>query len=623
MLFESVSTGVAMSSDPQSNVAPQVPSQTDYEAIHAELMATQLGRWFLIEYATRHRHADTHMLLGAMARVESAVRGDAPPRVPAAVLAELSDVAGALGRIEAELAAGLPEASDGVGAAERIQDVAFTLREREFDTSLSDALEAAIRDLYGAVARRDVAAERARSVAALLRDLKSRVAGLIELALASGGDEASSLEGSGGAPLDQAVTLAAAEMEEDQEFAAAVGALAASLPLPEETGELPRTPQSEAGEVDSSSSAPSEGEAAAAPVASAPVALVAAKPAASQLRTAAPVWLVATGPFVSLPDAAAPVALVAAEPVATLPDAARPAIADTAAIAETAAPAADETVDSQAAAAAENERAGGVENDDDLARSFDAALANEEALIEALLSAPPFDTSAASGTKEEPRELAPIERVVADEPISVAAPAEQSFGGAMSPEAATSAQEMGGPAGKVGGRADHANGPTSPSTSPSTESEPQHSEVEDAERSQDTADDQLIDAVNALLAKEGDIGFLFADEPQPPQLPPPLPNATLPDSPLRDGPEEDPGGLFGPQPPRALHAEPKAEFAPRSSVPSVREDIAANSTRDGAAAYVATTPTRAVQPPPPLPLGAVPLAAVRALSEDELIALFS
>ena len=52
-------------------------SEADYEAIEAAVMETTRGRWFLAEYARRNRHADTAMLLAALARLEDVLRGAA------------------------------------------------------------------------------------------------------------------------------------------------------------------------------------------------------------------------------------------------------------------------------------------------------------------------------------------------------------------------------------------------------------------------------------------------------------------------------------------------------------------------------------------------------------------
>ena len=170
-----------MPSDPQllSEILAGPPEEADYDALYAELMATALGRWFLSEYAGRNRFAETHLLAGAIARVEAAVRGEPLPQVPAAVAREIADLAVAIGRIEDEFAAPLRLATEGFAAAERIQDVAFALREREVDGEMSDLLEAAIRDLGEIFARGDAAAERAQNAFALLRELKGRVHAMV------------------------------------------------------------------------------------------------------------------------------------------------------------------------------------------------------------------------------------------------------------------------------------------------------------------------------------------------------------------------------------------------------------------------------------------------------------
>lgn len=55
-------------------------SEDDYSANLAAVMETARGRWFLAEYARRNRHADTQMLLEALARLETAITsaGDPP-----------------------------------------------------------------------------------------------------------------------------------------------------------------------------------------------------------------------------------------------------------------------------------------------------------------------------------------------------------------------------------------------------------------------------------------------------------------------------------------------------------------------------------------------------------------
>lgn len=120
-----------MSNDPlplpkMSASSPDEAADADYEAIYAELAATERGRRFLTEYADRHRHAETNMLAEALARVEAAMRGDTL-RDSKALTGQVAALAVVIERLEAEVArASEPESS---AAAERIQDVVSVLRD--------------------------------------------------------------------------------------------------------------------------------------------------------------------------------------------------------------------------------------------------------------------------------------------------------------------------------------------------------------------------------------------------------------------------------------------------------------------------------------------------------------
>ncbi len=58
---------------------PDCPvGDSDYEAIEAAIMETARGRWFLSEYARRHRHADTLTLLAAINSLHDSVKPGLP-----------------------------------------------------------------------------------------------------------------------------------------------------------------------------------------------------------------------------------------------------------------------------------------------------------------------------------------------------------------------------------------------------------------------------------------------------------------------------------------------------------------------------------------------------------------
>jgi hypothetical protein len=147
----------------------------DYDAVLAAIMATEHGRRFLTEFASRNRNADTAMVVGAIARVEAAIRGEAAPQAATGAGAgELIEIAAAVDRIAAAIAAGAPRASDVAVAVERIQDIAFMLHEGPLEATLGDAFDAAVREL-AAAARPDSGS----NAIDLLQALSSRVREMI------------------------------------------------------------------------------------------------------------------------------------------------------------------------------------------------------------------------------------------------------------------------------------------------------------------------------------------------------------------------------------------------------------------------------------------------------------
>jgi len=105
-----------------SGIGAGLPQEAEYDAVYAAVTATERGRWFLAEFAKHNRYADTGSLVAALARIEAALGG----RSSSGEATATSDLA---------------------AAAEKIQDIAFALRERGADPALCDALEAAVRDV--------------------------------------------------------------------------------------------------------------------------------------------------------------------------------------------------------------------------------------------------------------------------------------------------------------------------------------------------------------------------------------------------------------------------------------------------------------------------------------------
>jgi chemotaxis protein histidine kinase CheA len=222
-----------MPNDPLALILAGLPDEADYDAVHAAIMATERGRRFLTEYADRNRHADTAMIVGAIARIEAAIRGDGAPRADAA--GDLLEIAAAIDRIRAAIAAGTAPAPDVSTAIERLLDIAFMLHERPVEATLCDGLDAAIREISEAGARSEPAAEGLRNAAELLAALAERVSGMI--ARAPNADQPSGenvwVDSTSGAGFFE---LAA---NDGETFAQAVAALAASLPT---LGDAPNEP---------------------------------------------------------------------------------------------------------------------------------------------------------------------------------------------------------------------------------------------------------------------------------------------------------------------------------------------------------------------------------------------
>ena len=172
-----------MANDPLSlpDLLGESRSETDYQAVRAELMATKHGRDFLTEYARRNLDPDTRKFVSTVARLESAMRDHQVPQIPATMLQGLKGLARAIVQSEALFLAAGDSAADDLLAVERIQDIAMALRRRDVEPALCDALDEAAREIGDAMVRGNAAMVGKSSSASLLRDLLERVNDLIAL----------------------------------------------------------------------------------------------------------------------------------------------------------------------------------------------------------------------------------------------------------------------------------------------------------------------------------------------------------------------------------------------------------------------------------------------------------
>jgi chemotaxis regulatin CheY-phosphate phosphatase CheZ len=168
-------------------------------------METSRGRWFLAEFARRNRHADTTMLLKALERIEAAVAGERTVGAVDRIRFDLVEMAGAIARTTAEVAAIKPDTerqgrftqasteldsvvqtteaatSDILACAERIQELAWTMREQRLAPDLCDLIDARATEIYTACSFQDLTGQRTRKVIGVLRYLEGRINAMIEI----------------------------------------------------------------------------------------------------------------------------------------------------------------------------------------------------------------------------------------------------------------------------------------------------------------------------------------------------------------------------------------------------------------------------------------------------------
>jgi hypothetical protein len=109
----------------QTPVAAE-PSEADYAEFCATVMASGRGRWFLAEYARRHRKADTDAVLAALHRIEDMVRAG-PAADP---LARLRDELRALAAMVRQARGGLDTPNAGLSSAAKMMALLDLLEQR-------------------------------------------------------------------------------------------------------------------------------------------------------------------------------------------------------------------------------------------------------------------------------------------------------------------------------------------------------------------------------------------------------------------------------------------------------------------------------------------------------------
>jgi chemotaxis regulatin CheY-phosphate phosphatase CheZ len=185
--------------------APAPFTDADYEMIAAAVLETARGRWFLSEHARRNRQADTKLVLEAIEKLERTLahRPEAPESDRMRV--DLVEMLNAITRTKTEIAAIRPAdaesnhfdqasteldaivdttekaTSDILAAAERVQEIAWTLREQGVDASVCDLIDAHATEVYMACSFQDITGQRTRKVIEVLRFLEARIDAMIRI----------------------------------------------------------------------------------------------------------------------------------------------------------------------------------------------------------------------------------------------------------------------------------------------------------------------------------------------------------------------------------------------------------------------------------------------------------
>lgn len=230
------STNGMPESSASTTVSANTPiSEADYEAIADAVMETERGRWFLKEYARRNRNTDTQTVLNALERLEDRISSaDTGGDTSVALISHnVIDLAEAITQVKREvqelggqgddkdhfnsateeLEAIVTQTETATGeileAAEKIQEVLWTLREEGANETQCDIIESKIIDVYTACSFQDLTGQRSSKVVRLVGYVEKRVSAMMEILGLSSQDTA-----------DQSAPKAAASSEPNSDIEA-------------------------------------------------------------------------------------------------------------------------------------------------------------------------------------------------------------------------------------------------------------------------------------------------------------------------------------------------------------------------------------------------------------------
>jgi chemotaxis protein CheZ len=182
--------------------SPPEDGEREYDSIYATMMETAQGRRFLDEFARRHARSDRQADAAAPGQ-QMQKRGGAPESLDL-FLFDVADMAQVIARAKAEIASiklsssrpgeigeatgelhsivGMTENATSriLAAAEQVQEIAWTLREKGIDDALCKQIDAQASEIYTACSVLELTGQRTGKAVQVLRYLEYRLNGMIE-----------------------------------------------------------------------------------------------------------------------------------------------------------------------------------------------------------------------------------------------------------------------------------------------------------------------------------------------------------------------------------------------------------------------------------------------------------
>lgn len=175
--------------------------EADYDAICDAMTATARGRWFLEEFARRNRNCDTTEVLAAIARMEAAAADNRAKQATQEVRIELLEMARTIAQARADVAAGrgespparaaepasAPATPDIADAAERLRQIAWTVRACGIELPASEQIEQIAEAILSAGVIHTLGEQQTSRLTEVLHYLEHRVDRMLDSHLAAAG----------------------------------------------------------------------------------------------------------------------------------------------------------------------------------------------------------------------------------------------------------------------------------------------------------------------------------------------------------------------------------------------------------------------------------------------------